>query len=247
MQASELYDLIINKLYKNRTAHYNIGRERVLAFSPPGEEYYTVIEQNGTDHPGIIVEYHTPTHYYTLNNAFLDTPVELHNQFRTIMRSNGITVASCEKHEIVSMGGEDWVYNVWAKPYAGCSNVWSDIISTAKDKDGLINNFIVRTIKTLNVLADQPMGSKVWAKGWYYVLDFKSYYSNDNNEWYWQPPLCYTNRYQTNTKEFGKEAAVWLTEEWTKHMVLNPHIYSNPSLLARYNDDLNKEVFEIGS
>ena len=247
MQASELYDLITNKLYKNRNAHYNVGRDRVLAFSPPGDEYYTIIEENLSDYSGIVVEYHTPTHYYTLNNAFLHTTADLHNQFRTIMRSNNITVATCEVHETVTLGGEEWIYNVWAKPYTGCSNVWADIISTSKDNDGLINNFIVRTIKTLNVLADQPLGSKIWPKGWYYVLDFKSYYSNGNEEWYWQPPLCYTNQYQTDTHQIAQEAAIWVTDEWNKHMVLNPHIYSNPALLARYSDDLNKEVFGTGA
>jgi hypothetical protein len=252
MQATELHDLITNKLEKNRAAHYNVDRDTLVAFSPPGETYWNVERQNYRhNQEGTIVEYHTPTHYYTLNDVGLNVTVDMHSQFKTIMRSNGITVASNETHEEVEINGKLWMYDVWAKPYTDCYNIWGAICTQSKNNDGLINTYAANTVKFLNTLAAQPMGMKVWPDT---KFNYQSFYVNDDWEAYWQSPLSYTNRYVlgTGASVYAKYMCFWLPNHslhgvdlFADHILLNPQLYSDRNLVNRYTDDLNTDVFEV--
>lgn len=252
MQATELHDLITQKLEKNYHAHYNVNRDGFIAFSKPGETYWNIERRNfRNDQEGTVVEYHTPTHYYTLNDIGLNTTIDLHNQFKAIMRSNNITVASNETHEEVEIDGKLWMYDVWAKPYADTYQVWGSICTGAKDNDALFNTYAANVVKFLNVCADQPMGSKIWPDT---QFNYQCFYINDKLEYFWQSPLSYTNRYilGLGVSDYAKYMCFWLPNHsmhgvdlFGEHMILNPQLYSDRQLINRYTEQLNTDVFKV--
>lgn len=249
MQASELYELISTKLPKAAGLHYNaVGYAttgRTYYFSKPGEEYYSIIKQErNVKQPGTMIEYHTPTHIYTLNNCFTETTIELHNQFRTIMASENINVARCVAHEVVEYDYDDWVYNAFEKPIANAKSV-QDLIAIQPDDNSTIwNQLCVHSVTTLNVLANAPMGTKIWPDGWGPSLGFIDYYRNSDGEWYWKAPLAYTNQYSLNATEFANDTFSWMKGA-KRYYNLNPHLHVNPEFYTSYIDNLNNEVFDI--
>jgi len=249
MQASELYDLIKTKLPKAAGLHYNaVGyalNGRTHYFSPAGDEYYSIIKQEmKVKQPGTLIEYHTPTHIYTLNNCFLETTIELHNQFRTIMSAENITVPRCVAHEVVEYDYDEWVYNAFEKPVANAKSVQELITVLPDDNSAVWNNWCVHGVTTLNALAKSPMGTKIWPDGWGPQLGLMDYYRNADSEWYWKPPLAYTNRYSLDPSIFAKEALSGMFGA-KRFYDLNPHIHINPQLNLVYLDNLDNSVYDI--
>lgn len=246
MQSADLYELIQTKLSKSLSAVYNQPPTgQTFAASPPGENYWTMIQDTRDSNGAIVIEYHTPTHYYTLNNAYFDTSIELHNQFRTIMKTAGIKVAVCEEHSIVEHGGESWVYNVWSKPVEN-SKSWAErFFKSSADNTTLINSVTVNSINTMNVFASAPAGTRIWPLGFLRnTMGPIEHFANDAGDWFWTSPLVYANRMEVNPTEL---ATVWLSisiiaaSEYNS----NPHFHINQNFYNGYFDNLNTEVFDV--
>jgi hypothetical protein len=246
MQSADLYELIQTKLSKSLSAVYNQPpQQQIIAASPPGENYWTMIQDNLDNNGAIIIEYHTPTHYYTLNNAYLDTSIELHNQFRTIMRTAGIKVAVCEEHSIVEHGGETWVYNAWQKPVQD-TKPWAErFFRTSDDNSTLINSLTVNIISTMNVFADAPTGTRIWPIGFSKnTMGPMTHFANNAGEWFWTSPLTYVNRMEIDP---SSAAIVWLSLSTVAASLhsSNPHFHLNPNFYNSYFDNINSEVFDV--
>lgn len=245
MQSADLYELIQTKLSKSLSAVYNQPpSQQIIAASPPGENYWTIM-QDKSNNGAIVIEYHTPTHYYTLNNAHLDTSIELHNQFRTIMKAAGIKVAVCEEHSIVEHGYESWVYNVWAKPVENAKSWAERFFKSSTDNTTLINSVTVNTISTMNAFAEAPMGTRIWPLGFLRnTMGPITHFANDSGDWFWTSPLEYANRMEINPTE---AASVWLSvaiiaaSEYNS----NPHFHINQNFYNGYFDNINAEVFDV--
>ena len=256
MQVSELFNLINTKIPTAGAAHYNAvlsadsTSPQVQYFSPAGDNYYTIIKNDRTYKTSSMgetmhIEYHTPTHYYTLNNVFTETTIELHNQFRTIMNTVGIVVPVCTAHELVDVEGENWVYNAWQKPFTGCNQVMTIATTLGHDGNSLINNTCVNAITMLNCLASASQGSKVWptihnqSK-----VDSTSFYSNDNGEWFYKAPMAYTNRYEMDVTEYATESTTFI-QALKQLTVINPHMHSNINIITNYLTNLDSNVFDV--
>jgi hypothetical protein len=246
MQASELHSLI-SKLEQNQHAHYNIVSGQYDSklhyyFSPPGDEYYNITKElrNNT----YVVEYHTSTHIYTLNNEWLGTTASQHNQYRTLLGQANIPVVACETHEEVELDGELWIYNEFSKPYSNAySSVGSLVFSDIAPSDSL-NNYVIGAVSTLNCLASQPTGTKIWPVSWDDAYNISNYFRNKDNEWYWKSPLSYTNRQAINPSEYSQQLI-----DATKAIIhigstnLNPEAFTNTSVFQKYISDLDSSVF----
>ena len=243
MQAAELHKLK-DKLSKSTSLHFNAldhPNGIKMHFSPPGDEYYSILQRNLHDY---VIEYHTPTHIYTLNNCF-EATLELHNQFRTIMSAEGIVVPVCA-HEEHSMFDGSWTYNAWIKPVSDAKSTFELVLNTDVDNTATFNNFCTHAVSTLNVLAKQPQGSKVWPESWASELGASAYYRNANNEWYWKSPLGYLNRYGKDTNLFAENMFSWVTDA-NKLISLNPHIHRNADFHVSFISQLDSTVFDIES
>lgn len=243
MQAADLHKLK-DTLTKSNSLHFNaLGHPNGIKmhFSTPGEEYYTVLKRDA----GIVIEYHTPTHFYTLNNCFDAATIELHNQFRTIMASNGITIPVCTAHEEHNMSDGTWIYNAWLKPISDAKTPFDMLVTTSQDSTAVFNNVATHMVATLNVLATQPLGSKVWPSGWSSQLGLSDYFVNPNNEWYWKPPMEYVNRYQSeDVNEIAKNMFTWLFEI-NNVINMNPHIHRTADFHKVHISQLNSDVFDV--
>lgn len=260
MQVSELFNLINTKLPAAGTAHYNVvlasNHDRVYYFSPPGDEYYSIFKNNSEynihdgwefnaygAHDKIAIEYHTPTHYYTLNNVFTDTTIEMHNQFRTIMKTSNITVPTCTKHELIEVDGVQWIYNAWEKPFNDCyeitENMWHG------DPTATINTACAKIVDILNCLGSAPQGSKIWPKlANTYKIHIDNFFKNNNNEWFIKSPLEYTNRYNVDATEYAINSASF-TKVYTHLTSINPHLHTNISGLKNYFTNLDSNIFDV--
>ena len=254
MQVSELFNLINTKLPTAGAAHYNAiyaPSRHVCYFSPPGDEYYSIIK-NDTEYniqpidsssDKIAIEYHTPTHYYTLNNIFTDTTIEMHNQFRTIMNASDITVPTCTTHEIVEEDGEQWIYNVWQKPFTGCHNITEDVFSG--DPTATINTACTKIVEILNILGNAPQGTKIWPKiANTKCLSVENFFKNDNNDWFIKSPLEYTNGYNIDATDYAISSSAFINV-YTQLTSTNLHLHTNISGVKNYLTNLNADVFDV--
>ena len=256
MQASELHELIKKKLPASGSLHYNtltsdpneVGR--TMYFSPPGDEYYSIIKQTRSGNPGTTIEYHTPTHIYFLNDCWVETTLDMHNQYRTIMGSKNIIIPRCIEHEVIEIDYVEWVYNVFEKPVANAKTVQELVGITDADNSTVWNQAALHVVSTLNALAELPMGTKAIPTGWYTGLKLGDYYSNQEGAWYWKPPLTFTNRYNTDMDVYLWEAITWMWDV-KSYNILNPHLHINPdfsemflkNLDSIYNVDLARERY----
>lgn len=248
MQASELHSLI-QKLEDNQSAHYNIVADTMIDkqyyFSAPGETYYNIIKDLRTGK--YIVEYHTATHIYTLNNVWLNTTQSQHNQYRTILGASNIPVVTCEAHEEVTFNEIDWIYNAFSKPITNSKSTigfFGELDRTVADA---FNNYILAAVSTLNCLAEQPLGSKVWPLSQEFVYGPESYYRNDESNWYWKSPLAYTNQQSIDPNKYAYEIIQTRDKAVTTlDISLNPESgVASTNVYSTYLQDLNDNVFGV--